>query len=56
VHSADPRLIAGYCEKNNELDEVMADFAGTYSDRTEVDHAGLVRAVGSGRIAAELGV
>ncbi|MEW2486068.1 DUF2252 domain-containing protein [Streptomyces sp. NPDC048411] len=56
AHSADPRLIAGYCGKNDELDEAVASFAVTYADRTEADHAELVRAVGSGRIAAELGV
>ncbi|MET8512491.1 MULTISPECIES: DUF2252 domain-containing protein [unclassified Streptomyces] len=56
AHSADPRLIAGYCGKNDELDEAMADFAVTYADRTEGDHAELVRAVDSGRIAAERGV
>ncbi|MET8741814.1 DUF2252 domain-containing protein [Streptomyces sp. NPDC004728] len=56
AHSADPRLIAGYCGKNEELDEAVAAFAVTYADRTEADHAELVRAVGSGRIAAELGV
>ncbi|MET9655901.1 DUF2252 domain-containing protein [Streptomyces sp. NPDC006510] len=56
AHSADPRLIAGYCGKNEELDEAVAAFAVTYADRTEADHAELVRAIGSGRIAAELGV
>ncbi|MFF1837101.1 DUF2252 domain-containing protein [Streptomyces sp. NPDC058231] len=56
AHSADPRLIAGYCGKNDELDEAVASFAVTYADRTEADHAELVRGVGSGRIAAELGV
>ncbi|MFJ2585901.1 DUF2252 domain-containing protein [Streptomyces sp. NPDC087538] len=56
AHSADPRLIAGYCGKNEELDEAVAAFAVTYADRTEADHAELVRAVGSGRITAELGV
>lgn len=56
AHSADPRLIAGYCGKNEELDEAVAAFAVTYADRTEADHTELVRAVGSGRIAAELGV
>ncbi|MFE7463438.1 DUF2252 domain-containing protein [Streptomyces sp. NPDC057499] len=56
AHSADPRLIAGYCGKNDELDEAVAAFAMTYADRTEADHAELVRAIGSGRIAAELGV
>ncbi|MFF8320449.1 DUF2252 domain-containing protein [Streptomyces bobili] len=55
-HSADPRLIAGYCGKNEELDEAMASFAVAYADRTEADHAELVKAVRSGRIAAEVGV
>ncbi|MFJ1613686.1 DUF2252 domain-containing protein [Streptomyces sp. NPDC088251] len=56
AHSADPRMIAGYCGKNDELDEAVAAFAVTYADRTEADHAELVRAVGAGRIAAELDV
>ncbi|MGW1364176.1 DUF2252 domain-containing protein [Streptomyces chartreusis] len=55
-HSADPRLIAGYCGKNEELDEAIAEFAVTYADRTEADHAELVTAVRDGRIAAEMGV
>ncbi|MEV0174387.1 DUF2252 domain-containing protein [Streptomyces sp. NPDC050803] len=56
AHSADPRLIAGYCGKNEELDEAMATFAVTYADRTEADHAVLVKAVREGKIAAETGV
>ncbi|KFG02047.1 MULTISPECIES: DUF2252 domain-containing protein [Streptomyces] len=56
AHSADPRLIAGYCGKNDELDEAAATFAVTYADRTEADHADLVTAVRAGRIAAETGV
>ncbi|MFJ5558110.1 DUF2252 domain-containing protein [Streptomyces sp. NPDC093250] len=55
-HSADPRLIAGYCGKNDELDEAVAAFAVPYADRTEADHTDLVTAVRSGRIAAETGV
>ncbi|MEU0332142.1 DUF2252 domain-containing protein [Streptomyces sp. NPDC006193] len=55
-HSADPRLIAGYCGKNEELDEAVADFAVAYADRTEADHSDLVAAVRAGRIAAEPGV
>ncbi|MFI7499358.1 DUF2252 domain-containing protein [Streptomyces sp. NPDC049687] len=55
-HSADPRLIAGYCGKNEELDEAIATFAVTYADRTEADHTALVTAVRAGRIAAETGV
>ncbi|MFF0789952.1 DUF2252 domain-containing protein [Streptomyces spiralis] len=56
AHSADPRLIAGYCGKNEELDEAMTAFAVAYADRTEADHADLVAAVRAGRIAAEAGV
>ncbi|MFE9440526.1 DUF2252 domain-containing protein [Streptomyces sp. NPDC006602] len=56
AHSADPRLIAGYCGKNEELDEAITAFAVAYADRTEADHAQLVAAVRSGRIAAEVGV
>lgn len=55
-HSADPRLVAAYCGKGEELDEAIAAFAVAYADRTEADHAELVTAVRSGRIAAELGV
>ncbi|MFD1273432.1 DUF2252 domain-containing protein [Streptomyces kaempferi] len=55
-HSVDPRLVAGYCGKNEELDEAVAAFAVAYADRTEADHAALVAAVREGRIAAELGV
>ncbi|MFH8625685.1 DUF2252 domain-containing protein [Streptomyces vietnamensis] len=56
AHSADPRLISGYCGKNEELDEAVASFAVTYADRTTADHADLLSAVRTGRIAAELGV
>ncbi|MEV7883807.1 DUF2252 domain-containing protein [Streptomyces sp. NPDC002817] len=55
-HSADPRLVAGYCGKSEELDEAMAAFAMAYADRTEADHAELVAAVRSGRLAGEMGV
>ncbi|MDK1342232.1 DUF2252 domain-containing protein [Streptomyces sp. 378] len=56
AHSADPRLIAGYCGKNEELDEAMAVFAVAYADRTEADHAELVAGVKAGKVAAEMGV
>ncbi|WP_329382477.1 DUF2252 domain-containing protein [Streptomyces sp. NBC_01351] len=56
AHSADPRLLAGYCGKSDELDVAMAAFAVAYADRTEADHADLVAAVRCGRIAAEMGV
>jgi uncharacterized protein (DUF2252 family) len=56
AHSADPRLIAGYCGKSDELDDAIAAFAVAYADRTEADHADLVAAVRAGRVAAETGV
>ncbi|MFJ6609803.1 DUF2252 domain-containing protein [Streptomyces sp. NPDC091289] len=56
AHSADPRLLAGYCGKNDELDTAVAAFAVTYADRTEADHAELVRAIKAGRLAAEFGI
>ncbi|MFG2293264.1 DUF2252 domain-containing protein [Streptomyces sp. NPDC048603] len=56
AHSADPRLLAGYCGRNEELDEAVAAFAVAYADRTEADHADLEAAVRSGRIPAERGV
>ncbi|MFD9024771.1 DUF2252 domain-containing protein [Streptomyces parvulus] len=56
AHSADPRTVAGYCGKNEELDEAVAAFAVAYADRTEADHAVLAAAVRSGRVAAETGV
>ncbi|MGW0563490.1 DUF2252 domain-containing protein [Streptomyces sp. NPDC003016] len=56
AHSVDPRLLAGYCGKNEEFDEAVACFAVVYADRTEADHGDLVVAVKSGRIAAEPGV
>ena len=56
AHSADPRLIAGYCGRTEELDEAVAAFAVAYADRTEADHAELAAAVRSGRTAAETGV
>ncbi|MEU5793307.1 MULTISPECIES: DUF2252 domain-containing protein [unclassified Streptomyces] len=55
-HSADPRLIAGYCGKNEDLDDAIAAFALAYADLTESDHATLLTAIRAGRIAAELGV
>ncbi|GHF95847.1 DUF2252 domain-containing protein [Streptomyces hydrogenans] len=56
AHSADPRLIAGYCGKNEEFDEAVAAFAVAYADRTTADHADLLAAIRTGRMAAELGV
>jgi uncharacterized protein (DUF2252 family) len=53
TRSLDPRLLAGYFEGDEELDEVIGRYAVRYADRTEADHAALVEAVKSGRLAAE---
>ncbi|MFI0895347.1 DUF2252 domain-containing protein [Streptomyces sp. NPDC020983] len=53
AHSADPRAVAGYCGKSEELDDAVAAFAVAYADRTEADHADLLAAVRGGRLAAE---
>ncbi|GAB7032309.1 DUF2252 domain-containing protein [Streptomyces sp. NPDC021749] len=56
AHSADPRLVAGYCGKSEELDEAITKFAVAYADCTEADHTALTTAVKNGRVAAEMGV
>ncbi|MEV6104476.1 DUF2252 domain-containing protein [Streptomyces sp. NPDC051940] len=56
AHSVDPWLIAGYAGKSGELDEAVAAFAVAYANRTEADHADLVKAVAAGRLPAERGV
>ncbi len=52
-HSAEPRVLAGYCGKGDRLDKAVGEFALAYADRTEADHADLVKAVREGHIAAE---
>ncbi|QTJ69661.1 DUF2252 domain-containing protein [Rhodococcus sp. ZPP] len=53
TRSLDPRLLAGYFAGDEELDEAIGRYAVRYADRTEADHAVLVDAVHSGRIAAD---
>lgn len=55
-HTADAAVISGYCGRSEALDEAVAAFAVAYADRSEADHAALVAAVRSGRLAAESGV
>jgi hypothetical protein len=53
AHSADPRRIAGYCGKSDELDESVAGYAAAYADRTEADHGDLLAAIRAGRLPAD---
>jgi uncharacterized protein (DUF2252 family) len=54
--NGDAPKIAGYCGKNTVLDEALADFAESYGDQTEKDHASLVDAIKKGRVKAVEGI
>jgi hypothetical protein len=51
----DAAKIAGYCGKSYVLDEALAEFAESYADQTEQDHASLVRAIRQHRVKAAKG-
>ncbi len=48
--------IAGYLGASDAFDQAVADFAASYADQIERDHAHLVEAIKSGRVPAETGV
>ena len=48
--------IAAYLGKSDAFDRAIADFAVAYADQNERDYQALVRAVSSGRIAAQTGL
>jgi uncharacterized protein (DUF2252 family) len=50
--TGDPAIISGYCGRQDVLDLAIADFAQTYADQVERDHAALAAAVKSGRVQA----
>jgi uncharacterized protein (DUF2252 family) len=56
ARSGDRIAIAAYLGGGPRFDEALADFAEAYADQTERDHAALVAAVKSGRVAAQTGV
>ena len=49
-------MIAGYMGGSERVDDALCVFARRYADQTEADHALLVAAVDSGRLAAERGI
>ncbi len=53
ARSGDRIAIAAYLGRGDVFDQAIADFAGTYADQTERDHAALRHAVDDGRIAAD---
>ncbi len=56
ARSGNPAEIAGYLGAGSIFDEAIADFAVSYADQTERDHAALAAAVRVGRLAGETGV
>lgn len=50
ARSGDSAVISGYLGNNEEFDEAVTDFALSYADQVERDHALLVQAANSGRI------
>jgi len=43
-------MIAGYAGSSDKLDQALAEFARSYADQTEADHAALIEAVRRGRL------
>jgi uncharacterized protein (DUF2252 family) len=56
ARSGDRIAIAAYLGRSDVFDRALADFAEAYADQNERDHAALVAAVESGRIAARPGI
>jgi uncharacterized protein (DUF2252 family) len=52
ARTGDAAKIAGYVGKGRVLAAALAEFAERYGDQTEEDHAALVEAIRSGRVAA----
>jgi hypothetical protein len=50
ARSGEPAKISGYLGKGDVFDEAVADFAATYADQNEHDHAVLMKAVRAGRL------
>jgi uncharacterized protein (DUF2252 family) len=55
ARSGDAAKIAGYCGDGDGLDRALVEFAESYGDQTERDHAELVRAIKNGRVRATAG-
>jgi hypothetical protein len=55
ARTGDRIAIAAYLGGSDKFDRAVADFAETYADQTERDHAALADAVASGRVQAQMG-
>jgi hypothetical protein len=56
ARSGEAATIAGYLGRGDAFDAAIVEFADAYADQTERDHAALVDAIKTGRIAALEGV
>ena len=56
ARTGDRIAIAAYLGRSDTFDQAIADFAETYGDQTERDHAALADAVASGRVQAQMGI
>lgn len=54
ARTGDSARIAGYCGKSRVLDEALAEWAESYGDQTEQDHATLLRSIKRGETKAEV--
>jgi uncharacterized protein (DUF2252 family) len=56
ARAGDRIAIAGYLGSSSKFDNAVADFAETYADQNERDHAALAAAVDEGRVEAQSGM
>ena len=56
ARAGDRIALAAYLGKSAAFENAVADFAETYADQNERDHAALATEVADGRVAAELGI
>jgi uncharacterized protein (DUF2252 family) len=56
ARSGDPIAIAAYLGKSDKFDQAVVDFSERYADQNERDYTSFVKAIKSGRLAAQQGV
>jgi hypothetical protein len=56
ARTGDRIAIAAYLGGSDKFDQAVAEFAETYADQTERDHAALADAVASGRVQAQMDI
>jgi hypothetical protein len=56
ARSGDRIAISAYLGNSTRFDNAIADFAGTYADQNQRDHAALAAAVAAGGVQAQSGV